>query len=58
MFKKILSFFYLTFISWAITLILVYLIALCFSIKITILIGTGVWLSFVLINLSLSNWRK
>lgn len=39
-------------LSWGVTIGFVYLIALCFKINFTILIGTGIWLSLLLFNVS------
>ena len=37
-------------ISWAITVGIIYLICLCFSLKFNLLIATGVWLILCLIK--------
>lgn len=40
-------------ISWALTCGLIYLIAICFGLSITLPIATGVWLVCVLINIAI-----
>lgn len=40
-------------ISWGITVGLTYLITLCFDLNFNILIGTGVWLVLILLNIGL-----
>lgn len=41
-------------LSWGITVGLTYLITLCFNLHFTILNGTGVWLTLVMIKLGLN----
>lgn len=51
-FKLLFKILGLAILSWSVTIGFVYLIALCFKISFTILIGTGVWLCLLLFNIS------
>lgn len=39
--------------SWMITIFFVYLICLCFNLSFTFRIASGIWLSLILLNVSL-----
>ena len=40
-------------VSWAVINVLAYLICLCFALQYTILIGTGIWLIFIIVGIIL-----
>ena len=44
--------------SWIITIFFVYFICLCFNLSFTFRIATGIWLSLILLNVSLQITTK
>lgn len=44
--------------SWIITIFFVYLICLCFNLSFTFRIASGIWLSLILLNVSLQASTK
>ena len=47
----------LSVISWGFVVGLTYLITLCFHLHFDLLIGTGVWLCFILINIGIKRLK-
>lgn len=58
MIKSLLKLLFIGVISWAVTLLFVYLIMFCFKLTFTILFATGVWLCLLLFNLSIGDKKK